>query len=359
MDKRYQVFVSSTYEDLKEERNEVMKALLEIDCIPTAMELFPAADEDSWSLIKRVIEECDYYVLIVGGRYGSVASDGIGYTEREYRYAVEQKKPHIVFLPENPVAIQVGNTDQDEQKRIKLDAFIECVKKDRHYKTWRNPYDLSGVVSRSISQLKKTHPTIGWVRADQISDEAKSEIMRLQSKVENLQDQLEKFKTSPLDDNDLAFGESSFTLTYIVNFNSSALRRYGEKGFKKIERQITFTWDEIFLAMASCLTVPLPVITSKNQMAKLCQRKDAEYIEELQECHESEGTRLTSISLHPDTFVIIKIQFLTLGLIEEFSERPQLTDSKKILWRLTPKGMLYLSNLVTQKKSINGNVLSL
>ena len=354
MDKRYQVFVSSTYEDLKEERNEVMKALLEIDCIPTAMELFPAADEDSWSLIKRVIEECDYYVLIVGGRYGSVASDGIGYTEREYRYAVEQKKPHIVFLPENPVAIQVRNTDQDEQKRIKLDAFIECVKKDRHYKTWRNPYDLSGVVSRSISQLKKTHPTIGWVRADQISDEAKSEIMRLQSKVENLQDQLEKFKTSPLDDNDLAFGKSSFTLTYIVKFsscNSSTPRRYGEKGFKKIERQITFTWDEIFLAMASCLTVPLPVITSQNQMAKLCQRKDAEYIEELQEHHESEGTRLTSISLHPDTLNVIKFQFISLGLIEEILEQPTLTTSKKILWRLTSKGMLYLSKLVTQKKA--------
>ncbi|MCX6381232.1 MAG: DUF4062 domain-containing protein, partial [Armatimonadetes bacterium] len=59
MDKRYQVFVSSTYQDLQEERQEVMHALLELDCIPSGMELFPAADEAQWSLIKKVIDDCD------------------------------------------------------------------------------------------------------------------------------------------------------------------------------------------------------------------------------------------------------------------------------------------------------------
>lgn len=74
MNKKYQVFVSSTYEDLREERQEVMHALLELDCIPSGMELFPAADEAQWSLIKGVIDECDYYILILGGRYGGLSS---------------------------------------------------------------------------------------------------------------------------------------------------------------------------------------------------------------------------------------------------------------------------------------------
>jgi Domain of unknown function (DUF4062) len=43
MEKRYQIFVSSTYEDLQEERREVMQSLLKMNCIPTGMELFPAA----------------------------------------------------------------------------------------------------------------------------------------------------------------------------------------------------------------------------------------------------------------------------------------------------------------------------
>ena len=68
MDRRHQVFVSSTYQDLLEERQEVMQALLELDCIPSGMELFPAANEDQWSLIKKVVDDCDYYMVIVAGR---------------------------------------------------------------------------------------------------------------------------------------------------------------------------------------------------------------------------------------------------------------------------------------------------
>ena len=102
MDKRYQVFVSSTYQDLQEERQEVMQALLGLYCIPSGMELFPAANEDQWTLIKGVIDDCDYYIVIVGGRYGSVGPEGISYTEMEYRYALKRGKPIIAFLHKNP-----------------------------------------------------------------------------------------------------------------------------------------------------------------------------------------------------------------------------------------------------------------
>jgi hypothetical protein len=53
MDKKYQVFLSSTYKDLIVEREEVIQALLELDCIPVGMELFPAAADDQWTLIKK------------------------------------------------------------------------------------------------------------------------------------------------------------------------------------------------------------------------------------------------------------------------------------------------------------------
>ena len=82
MDKRYQVFVSSTYADLKEERQRVIQTLMEADCIPAGMELFPAADEEQFAFIKKVIDDCDYYLLIIGGRYGSTTEDGISYTEK-------------------------------------------------------------------------------------------------------------------------------------------------------------------------------------------------------------------------------------------------------------------------------------
>ena len=104
MEKRYQVFISSTYADLQDERQEVIQALLELDCISAGMELFPAASDDQWTLIKQVIDDCDYYRVIVAGRYGSIGHDGLSYTELEYRYANDTGKPIIGFVQKIPGA---------------------------------------------------------------------------------------------------------------------------------------------------------------------------------------------------------------------------------------------------------------
>jgi hypothetical protein len=87
MDIRYQVFISSTFADLKDERGAIFQTLMEMDCIPAGMELFPAMDEEQWHFIKRIIDDCDYYILVIGGRYGSMSKEGVSYTEMEYDYA--------------------------------------------------------------------------------------------------------------------------------------------------------------------------------------------------------------------------------------------------------------------------------
>lgn len=98
MDKKYQVFISSTFSDLIEERKKIQEILLMADCIPAGMEAFVATNEEQFNVIKKVIDLCDYYVLIVGGRYGSVnESTGLSYTEMEYDYAVENNIPVLVF----------------------------------------------------------------------------------------------------------------------------------------------------------------------------------------------------------------------------------------------------------------------
>ncbi|NQU53007.1 MAG: DUF4062 domain-containing protein [Bacteroidetes bacterium] len=129
MEKKYQFFISSTYVDLVEERKEVIQALLELDCIPVGMELFPAANEDQWTLIRELIDTCDYYLLIVGGRYGSLNSAGISYTQMEYEYAIKKGIPVIAFTPSNPEEIPVGKTDKDPEKSEKLKTFLDLVQK--------------------------------------------------------------------------------------------------------------------------------------------------------------------------------------------------------------------------------------
>ena len=114
MDKRYQVFVSSTFADLKEERQALMQSLLQLDHFPAGMELFPAANEDQWTLIKGVIDDSDYYVIVIGGRYGSTTAEGVSYTEMEFDYAIQAKKPVLAFVHNKPDEIPSGKTDQND-----------------------------------------------------------------------------------------------------------------------------------------------------------------------------------------------------------------------------------------------------
>lgn len=86
----YKVFVSSTFEDLREERAEVPKALLKLNCLPVGMELFPTVDDETWDFMKEQINDTGYDVVLVAGRYGSRASHGISFTEKEYDYARER-----------------------------------------------------------------------------------------------------------------------------------------------------------------------------------------------------------------------------------------------------------------------------
>ena len=65
-DKKYQVYISSTYTDLIEERKKILEVLLMADCIPAGMEAFVATDNEQFEVIKKVIDLCDYYVLIIG-----------------------------------------------------------------------------------------------------------------------------------------------------------------------------------------------------------------------------------------------------------------------------------------------------
>jgi hypothetical protein len=52
------------------------------------MELFRAADDQPLNLLRRVIDECNYYIMFITGRCGSIDKEGIGFTEMERDYAI-------------------------------------------------------------------------------------------------------------------------------------------------------------------------------------------------------------------------------------------------------------------------------
>ena len=127
--KKYQIFISSTLHDLVEERQLALKAVLDLDHIPAGMEAFPAIDMEQFEYIKKVIDECDYYLLIIGARYGSVDKEGVSYTEREFDYARKMQKTVIALLHNDIENLPMKNFDSDPSLKGKLDAFREKVRR--------------------------------------------------------------------------------------------------------------------------------------------------------------------------------------------------------------------------------------
>lgn len=182
MEKRYQVFISSTKLDLEAARSEVSRALLRAKCFPAQMENFNAVDEGQMDHIKRVIDQSDYFVLILGGMYGSIETEsGKSYTQLEYEYAVAQSKPIIRLLRRDPFSTLTGDRiEQETDKRKKLEKFRSEVSAERLCRFWESEKELGAEVALALTDMKETHPAEGWLRANALSStEAQLEIARL------------------------------------------------------------------------------------------------------------------------------------------------------------------------------------
>ena len=172
--RKFSIFISSTYEDLKEERQAAMQVALENDLIPVGMEQFHAAPIDQWSLIKKMIDDCDFYLLIIGGCYGSMdGGEQISFTEKEYNYAKQQGMP-VYVLVENENNITKSKMDKTDtsKKQEKLNKFREKVMDDKNtVDIFDDIKALRYNLSASLRNAKEyASADAGWVRVTDVQD---------------------------------------------------------------------------------------------------------------------------------------------------------------------------------------------
>lgn len=337
LERRYQVFVSSTYLDLRDARGEVMQALLELDCMPAGMELFPAANDDQWNWIRRVIEESDYYLVILAGRYGSVsARTGLSYTEMEYRYALELGKPVIGFLHEDPKQLPAKYFESNPELLDKLNAFRALVQ-EKLCKHWTTPADLGARVSRSLTQLIRQYPAVGWVRANMTPPEVAQEALALRRQIEELQAKLDHVAThGPAGTESFAQGADVFNTRF--SFERQAMKvgkgdrtywvKAGEEDF-----QVEVTWDEIFSRLAPTMIEPTNNYMLVRELNSLLELKANPVLIE-----KFPGERLQNFRIFKEDFDIIKVQLRALGLIA--------TAGELDTWELTEYGDAYMNKLL-------------
>ncbi len=197
MKKKLQVFVSSTYEDLKMDRQAAVTAILKAGHIPAGMELFTAGDKSQMDTIRRWIDESDVYMLILGGRYGSVEpTTGVSYTELEYDYALEQGKPLFAVVIkddalENRVR-ELGTQLMEKENPRQLKTFRDKVLSNIS-SFFSDEKDIKLCVYESLSDFASSRNLKGWVSSDEIinSQSLLDDVARLSRENEEVKLKLE------------------------------------------------------------------------------------------------------------------------------------------------------------------------
>lgn len=223
--RKFSIFISSTYEDLKAERQALIGVALESNFIPVGMEQFHAAPAKQWDVIMKMIDECDFYLLVIGGRYGSIDDEtGKSFTEKEYDYAKARKMPVLVLIRETS-AITEDKKDNGEDKydRMKrLESFREKVKNDDN--TIDSFTDLSSLKYVASQTLRNAtdyaESTAGWVRyrdlLEIINEEAEkrnkenTELEKQQQRLlEDLKEMLSQFgsRITDIENNQITWAE--------------------------------------------------------------------------------------------------------------------------------------------------------
>lgn len=350
MDKRYQVFVSSTYDDLKEERQEIMQALLELDCIPAGMELFPATNDDQWTLIKRVIDDCDYYIVVIGGRYGSIGRHGKSYTQMEYEYATAQQKPVIAFLHKSPSDIPAKFTEKKTEGIVKLDEFRNMAQL-KMCRFWSSPIELGSVVSRSLVKLIKSNPAVGWVKADLIPDQdSTEEILRLRLKIDELESRLAEIQPTNNCD-EIAQGNDCVSINYVFSAYTSS--KYVVDSTNKAI--FSTTWNDIFSEISPKL---IDEATEGQLYVAINQYIEASQYDTLQLNSKYKGCKFCDFKINPTDFDTLKIQLLALQLIaKSVRKKGRSVNDKSTYWTLTSAGEKLMTRLRAIKKNDSVDII--
>jgi hypothetical protein len=344
MDRRYQIFVSSTFRDLEDERKAALDAILELGHFPSGMEMFPAANDTAWRLIERIIQDCDYYILIIGGRYGSTTSDGISYTEKEYDWATSLGIPVLAFLHRDPDSIPGGKLEIDPKSRKRLAQFRKKIEREHHCRYWKESSGLKSNILSALASAIRIQPRIGWTRADGIDNsELLKQVNELRQRLDTVTTENAKLTAAlePLDRSEPSEFNQVFTLR--AKFlrgpgENKSPTKLGDTSDEELSLQASFR--ELFTNLAPYFLFAASELTALSPLNDLMRAK-------LQEAGSPVG--VTRVVLLREVIRPLFVELMGLGLFEPVqTSAPQSYLAVSIDengWKLTAKGRMLLAAL--------------
>lgn len=334
--KRFQVFVSSTYRDLVDERQQIFLALLGLGCIPVGPEFIPGFDnesDDSWPKVRQQIDESDYVVLLLSGRYGTLTQSGISFLHREYTYANTLKKPILCFIrdPRYPLAPNKKERTADGVARFRV--FRESLQKHEHL-AWDTTDSLIMSLRQYLPQFMDKNEAVGWIRADSVSGaNGLAKKLSFSEELSELQEVRNSLHYPDISQQNrsVALLKQSVELTYICNI-------YIQGNCKLITEKASLLWQDIFTAFVGHMQQSASEDRIKQSLAQFLEDRFASTIYEVnQEVHAINDFQFTDTSLR-----MIRLHLRRMGLIRKDTLR---SSRSRSVWQLTPIGRKALQDL--------------
>jgi uncharacterized protein DUF4062/NB-ARC domain-containing protein len=160
------VYVSSTYEDLKDYRAKVNEGLRRAGYELVAMEDYPAFDQRPLQKCLDDVASCQLYIGILAKRYGYIPDQdnpqGLSITEREYLQATQSGLTRLVFQLDTkaPWLEQFDDRLLEEgDQGANIRRFRGHVGKEHGNRFFSAPDELAKLVLEAASAWEKARPT--------------------------------------------------------------------------------------------------------------------------------------------------------------------------------------------------------
>lgn len=341
LDKRYQVFISTSGADMQPERIILSQTLVGMGFFSWGLEQRTPL---STSFARRQIDDCDYVVMLLGSAYGEQSVSGVGYMHLEYIYAMTKQKPIIIFMHDDPASRDLALHDQKTELREKFIDFRKQIQQEvDQVFTYRSLRDLEMAVRLNMPQMLERYPVVGWVRP-QNTQALHDEIDQLKAKISRLELDSGQREADPFLNLPKVAMHELFSFEY-------RLHAYQDGNFKELKTQRKLTWSQLLSILGSAFVNPTAeefFSKSMNEYLNETGLEDARL--QMPRAHAIARAQINIRALHN-----IKMQMRQ----NEWIIPSGRDDRQRMLWQLTSKGQKLLeSNLldsdrVFQYKSMN------
>jgi hypothetical protein len=165
---KYHIFIGSTLDDLKSERKELPRIVMELGHIPVMADHLELDSRNAQMLLQKTIEECDYFIALVAHKYQK-NDETVNPLLAEYSIAVKKGIPVLALIIDDKARWKPVKKETDIALIRKLNN-LKAKLRDGAFETWQTTPDLCQKAQTLLAQEFTVNPQPGWVREDRAID---------------------------------------------------------------------------------------------------------------------------------------------------------------------------------------------